>query len=138
MPSSKILPKTLVGLDIRVIINLSKYISFINWIAKIIFCLDYWSISPVFLFRLSLRLSPFVRPSVSTFQNQAKSFAARDSGLAEWIIDDICLVIIVFKRKAFSTLPSCNVISYSLLSLKYLTTSSSNSFSFLLSQIEKD
>ena len=35
---------------------------------------------------------PFVRPYVPKLQNQATIPAGRDCGLAEWIIDDSCLV----------------------------------------------
>ena len=35
---------------------------------------------------------PSVRPSVPKLQNQATITAGRDCGLAEWIIDDSCLV----------------------------------------------
>ena len=36
-----------------------------------------------------------VRPSVRKLQNQAKITAGRDCGLAEWIIDDSCLVVVI-------------------------------------------
>ena len=37
-----------------------------------------------------------VRPSVPKLQNQAKFTGGRDRGLAEWIIDDSCLVSVSF------------------------------------------
>ena len=36
------------------------------------------------------------RPSIPKLQNQATITAGRDCGLAEWIIDDSCLIIFLF------------------------------------------
>ena len=43
---------------------------------------------------------PSVRPSVRKLQNQATITAGRDCGLAEWIIDDFCLVFFVVETFA--------------------------------------
>ena len=52
---------------------------------------------------------PYVRKSVPKLQNQATSTTGRDCGLAEWIIDDNCLVIFSFsvEHKISSTNQSC-------------------------------
>ena len=42
-----------------------------------------------------------VRPSVPKLQNKATITTGRDRGLSEWIIDDTCLVIILFLHMLF-------------------------------------
>ena len=48
-----------------------------------------------------------VRPSVPKLQNQATITAGRDCGLAEWIIDDSCLVFSFFAFKKWKQMYLC-------------------------------
>ena len=57
--------------------------------------------------RLSVR--PSFRPSVPKLQNQATITAGRDCGLAEWIIDDSCLVFCNLNNSIFYFLLNLNV-----------------------------
>ena len=50
---------------------------------------------PVVITIFTQSVRPSVRPSVPKLQNQATITAGQDCGLAEWIIDDSCLVFLL-------------------------------------------